>query len=329
MLKWLKENRNGISSRGQSVLSADNFNAIINDNGFKTIAKVVINNPSAKTYKLLTDWWYSNDEIANRPLLINRAFAACLPEKLSSTVDNKKFWYVVEILRKQFGFTLNEETEWNWFTANEQLTRWLDQHLSVAMAKVSKVELEQIIWRNIFVWLVYEKYHGKPSIASNELIRRDPPDDGYAEMPQSNTTFEGRDVDFEQKAKVDKELGDAGEALVMRHEIKQLEERGMNRQAKLVRIAKHGEGYDVYSFDKAGKERFIEVKTTTGKSHNRFYLTRHEIRFMRENHANYSLYRVYNYDEENNSGEFFELKGDIESQVIWEPTQYEVVIKKK
>jgi hypothetical protein len=35
MHKWLKEHRNGISSRGQSVLSGENFKTIIEDNQFK------------------------------------------------------------------------------------------------------------------------------------------------------------------------------------------------------------------------------------------------------------------------------------------------------
>lgn len=92
----------------------------------------------------------------------------------------------------------------------------------------------------------------------------------------------------------------------------------MHSQAERVRIAKTGEGFDVYSFDKKGKEKFIEVKTTTGTWRNRLYLTRHELQFMQKHKSNYSLYRVYNFDEENNSGEFFELKGDLQDQVIKE-----------
>ena len=43
----------------------------------------------------------------------------------------------------------------------------------------------------------------------------------------------------------------------------------------------------------------------------------------------YSIYRVYNYDEANNFGEFYELSGDIESQVLMKPTQWKVLIKKE
>jgi len=329
MQKWLKEHRNGISSRGQSVLSGDNFKTIIDDVGFKTIAKVILGNPNPKTYKLLEDWWYSNEDISNRPLLINRAVAACLPEKLSSTVDNRKFWYVVDVFKTKYGFHLNPNLEWNWFTANVELTAWLDVQLKDVIGQVSTDILEQQIWRNIFVWLVYDKYYGKQSIPSNELVRRDPPEDGYEQMPPSRTNFEGQDVDFEKQAKEQKELGDAGEELVKQHEIKELQRRRMPAKAELVRIAKPGEGFDVYSFDEKGQEKFIEVKTTPGSWKNRFYLTRHEIKFMQENKTHYSLYRVYNFDEEDNSGEFFELKGDIDDRLIKEPINFEVVIKRK
>ncbi len=329
MSKWLKENSNGISSRGQSVLSGDNFKTIIGDPDFKAVAKLVITNPNNQTYKLLVDWWYENESISNRPLLINRAVAACLPEQLSSTVDNRKFWYVVDILKSKYGFHLPDDQEWNWFTANEQLTNWLDSQLTDVIDKVSNEVLEQQIWRNIFVWLVYERYRDKLSIPTNELIRRNIPEDGYIEMPQSKSDFKGAEIDYEAKAKVDKELGDAGEELVKTHETKELIKLGMHEHAKLVRIAKPGEGYDVYSFDVNGNKKFIEVKTTIGSWRNRFYLTRHELKFMQEKQSSYSLYRVYNFDEENNSGEYFELQGDIENRIIKEPTNFEVVIKRK
>ncbi len=327
MMKWLKENRNGIASRGQSVLSGDHFRIIVDDPTFKRISRAVLSNPTAKTYQLLVDWWSGNEEISNNPLLINRAFAACLPARLSSTVDSKSFQFVVNYLQLK-GFNLRV-SKGNWFSKNVELTIWLDAQLKSVIRKVSSNALEQQIWRNIFVWLIYERYHGKPLIPVNKLIRRESPEDGYAEMPLASNNFEGREVDFEKKAKVQKDLGDAGEELVKLHEIEELENSEMYKQAKLVRIAKPGEGFDVYSFDESGNEKFIEVKTTTGNWKNVFYLTRHEINFMQKNKSKYRLYRVYNFAEENNSGEFFELKGDIQRQVIMEATQFEVVIKKK
>lgn len=190
-------------------MSSEDFKTIIEDDQFKRIAKLVLNDPSPTTYKLLSDWWFNNEEISNRPLLINRALAACLPERLSSTVDNAKFWYVVNVLKAKYGFKLSADAGGNWFIANEELTRWLDAQLKLELNKISSDKLEQQVWRNIFVWLVYEKFHGKQQIPSNELIRREPPEDGYDQMPPSKSNFEGDDVDFEKRAKEQKELGDA------------------------------------------------------------------------------------------------------------------------
>jgi hypothetical protein len=48
-----------------------------------------------------------------------------------------------------------------------------------------------------------------------------------------------------------------------------------------------------------------------------------------QTHLNeYYIYRVYNYDEGNNSGEFFEIKNNVESQLLMKPTQFKVLIKK-
>jgi len=49
---------------------------------------------------------------------------------------------------------------------------------------------------------------------------------------------------------------------------------------------------------------------------------------MRSNKNKYFIYRVYNFNEENNFGEFYELSSDIESQILMKPIQYKVLIKK-
>jgi hypothetical protein len=58
-----------------------------------------------------------------------------------------------------------------------------------------------------------------------------------------DTNFEGRDVDFEKKAKVQKELGDAGEELANLHKIEELEKLEMfkesNSQYSSHQISRH------------------------------------------------------------------------------------------
>lgn len=167
------------------------------------------------------------------------------------------------------------------------------------------------------------------NVFKNRLIRRDKPKDGFESIPEFNREFKGVDVDFEQKAKEEKDLGDKGEALVKLSEVDFLTRRGMHREAAKVEIVKDGKGYDVLSYDENGNEKFIEVKTTKGNKYAAFFLTDNEVDFMRSNQNKYCIYRVYNYDEENNFGEFFELTGNVESQLLLKSKQYQVLIKKE
>lgn len=327
MRKWLKEKANGISSRGQSILSEDNFDSIIGNNTFKMIAKALILEPNLENYNALNEWWFGNNRINNRPLLINRAIAACSPETLSSTVHNAKFWKVIEIIEKSYNFKFEREHNYNWFIANEQLTKWLDVELEDILNKKTSDILQQQVWRNIFVWLIFEEFNSMLSVP-NSLIKKDMPKSGYISFPKVERKFDGIDVDYVSKAKDNKDLGDAGEELVKQYEIDCLRKRGMIQKSLEVEIVNDGKGYDVLSFDNFGNEKYIEVKTTTGKNLNPFYLSENEVAFMRTNINSYSIYRVYNYDEENNSGEFFEIKGDVENKILMKPIQYKVLIKK-
>ncbi len=164
---------------------------------------------------------------------------------------------------------------------------------------------------------------------SNKLVRRDKPTDGVEAVPERNHTFGGVNIDFQARAKEQKDLGDAGENLVKQHEIDFLISINRVKEAERVDIVKDGNGYDVYSFDENGLEKFIEVKTTTGGEDAPFYLSDHEAAFMRQHPNQYRIYRVYNYSAENNFGEFFELTGDVESQLVLEPIQFRVLIKKE
>jgi hypothetical protein len=168
-----------------------------------------------------------------------------------------------------------------------------------------------------------------PTLFKNRLIKKEKPKDGFELMPESKNIFKGVDIDFLEKAAEQKDLGDQGEALVKQREIEFLMEKGLPGKAALVDIVLDGVGYDVLSFNEDENEKYIEVKTTTGSEYTAFYLTQNEIDFMRLNPDRYCIYRVFHYDEENNFGEFFELNGDIESQLLMKPIHYKVLIKKE
>lgn len=167
------------------------------------------------------------------------------------------------------------------------------------------------------------------TLFKNKLIKKEKPKDGCNSIPEIKKEFSGVDVDFQKKAKEQKEIGDKGEALVKQREIDFLNQKKLYDKAALVDIVQDGKGYDIYSFDEFGNEKFIEVKTTTGNEYSPFFLSENEVDFMRLNINQYFIYRVYNYDEENNFAEFYELSGDVENQLLMKPIQYKVLIKKE
>src|ERR1700733_3639411 len=92
-------------------------------------------------------------------------------------------------------------------------------------------------------------------------------------------------------------LGRAGEAFVVDVEKRQLAEAERPDLARKVRwtAAEDGDGagYDVLSFDRAGTERLIEVKTTNGSARTPFFLSRNECDLATERPADWRIYRVH------------------------------------
>jgi len=92
-------------------------------------------------------------------------------------------------------------------------------------------------------------------------------------------------------------LGKAGEEFVVDVERRKLTTASRPDLARKVRwIAAEdgdGAGYDVLSFDLAGRERLLEVKTTNGSARTPFFLTRNERDLAAERLADWSIYRVH------------------------------------
>ena len=94
-----------------------------------------------------------------------------------------------------------------------------------------------------------------------------------------------------------RKLGKAGEAFVLDLEQRQLFASGRPDLARKVRwIADEegdGAGYDVLSFNPAGCERLVEVKTTNGSARTPFFLSRNECAVADANLGTWRLYRVH------------------------------------
>jgi hypothetical protein len=117
-----------------------------------------------------------------------------------------------------------------------------------------------------------------------------------------------------------RQLGDAGERLVMDLEREQLRRMGRIDLATGVRwVAKEdgdGAGYDIKSFRPDGSDRLIEVKTTNLGARTPFYITRWEIETSRRQAQVYSLYRVHGFARD---PRIYVLDGSVEERARLEP----------
>jgi hypothetical protein len=91
-------------------------------------------------------------------------------------------------------------------------------------------------------------------------------------------------------------LGKAGEEFVVNLERRQLETERPDLARKVRWVAAEdgdGAGYDVLSFNRQGRERLIEVKTTNGSACTPFFLSRNEYDFAAERPEDWCIYRVH------------------------------------
>jgi hypothetical protein len=106
------------------------------------------------------------------------------------------------------------------------------------------------------------------------------------------------------------------EQMVVTLEQRYLRECGLADLADRVRwVARDdgdGLGYDALSFDVAGGERHIEVKTTALGAQTPFYISSAEVEFARRHPRSFALYRVFDVLDKPC---FYVLEGDISQAV--------------
>ena len=224
-----------------------------------------------------------------------------------------------ELCRKHIPESLkwNEISEdvlsnWNW----EKLISFIVDFISTNSHHYDK--LVDIVWGDEI----------PSNLFTDHLTKRTFPSGGFVELPKLNPKFIGNDTDFIKKSIEDKSLGDAGEELVKKYEIFILEQKGLLELAKQVSIRKDGEGFDILSFNENGKEKFIEVKTTKGNEKTPFHLSINEKLFAEQNFENYVIYRLYNFEEEQNTADFYEIY-NLEKELLFQPTEFRVYLKNR
>lgn len=118
-------------------------------------------------------------------------------------------------------------------------------------------------------------------------------------------------------------LGRAGEERVLAYERSVLRSAGRDDLARKVRWVSEedgdGAGYDIASFERDGRSRLIEVKTTNGWDRTPFHITRNELAVAEERRAEWCLFRLWNFSREPKA---FELSPPLDAHVSLTATSY-------
>ena len=118
-------------------------------------------------------------------------------------------------------------------------------------------------------------------------------------------------------------LGEKGEAFLFQVEQDWLSANGRDDLAAKVRwVSKEdgdGAGYDILSYSKSGRERWLEVKTTNGPSTTPFLISENERRVSEDRRDVFRLVRLYNFSSRPTA---YRLKPPLADHVRLTSTQY-------
>ncbi len=119
-------------------------------------------------------------------------------------------------------------------------------------------------------------------------------------------------------------LGLAGEELVINYERWRLITNGKESLAnKIEHVAKtrgDGLGFDVLSFETTGRERLIEVKTTSFGKETPFFITRNEVARSRSEAEIFQIYRLFEFRK---GPKLFSLRGAVDEHCMLDPITYQ------
>lgn len=130
--------------------------------------------------------------------------------------------------------------------------------------------------------------------------------------------------DYLERESRHRALGLAGEKLALEYETRRLYREGRSDLADRIEHVSEsrgdGLGYDILSYDCDGRERFIEVKTTSFTSETPFFISRNEVRFSEEFAQQFQLYRLFNFRD---VPQIFALPGAVSSSCSLDPCTYQ------
>jgi len=129
--------------------------------------------------------------------------------------------------------------------------------------------------------------------------------------------------DYLEREAYNRSLGLAGEDFALRFERWRLVDIGAGQLAEKVEHVSQtrgdGLGYDILSFEPDGRQRFIEVKTTSFGQRTPFFVSANELRFSRDHEQSFRLYRLYDFRA---TPRLFELDGRIDTHCALDPSTF-------
>ncbi|HEK0388945.1 TPA: AAA family ATPase [Proteus mirabilis] len=177
------EKSNGIASRGQSVLSNDNFQSFIKNKNFISALEKIILIPNSENFTIFSDTW-SNQGKSNNPVLVNRVAAACTLE-VSTTVDSGKFNQVFSwLIREGIIPVYPTEENQSWFAKNIFLLKSIKSEFDNELreGKTDEFYLSQ------FVWVLYENL-SNPFSLKKQIIKYGAPGTGKTYQARLQTSL--------------------------------------------------------------------------------------------------------------------------------------------
>jgi hypothetical protein len=123
-------------------------------------------------------------------------------------------------------------------------------------------------------------------------------------------------------------LGRAGEEFAVNFEKARLINAGKHSLADQVEHISvtlgDGAGYDVRSYEADGRDRLIEVKTTSYGKQTPFFVSRNEVSVSNQLAKNYHLYRCFEFKDD---PRFYVLKGSLNDVCLLDPVSFSARVK--
>lgn len=156
-----------------------------------------------------------------------------------------------------------------------------------------------------------------------KIISEAPRKQHHAREPVNPLFFRAVKRDYLEREAQNRSLGLAGETFIVQYEHWRLLDLGQHRLADRVEhvsVSKgDGLGYDVLSFEANGKERLIEVKTTTFGRETPFFVSQRELALSEGAKDQFHLYRLFEFRK---SPRLFDLRGSLGEHCVLDPVTY-------